>query len=81
MSKSRRAIQNFLELRKKGLEILTAKLDTINPKAVLKRGYSIALKKGKIIKNASDVKIDDMIEIMFQKGEIKSQVKEVKNDK
>jgi len=79
MSKSCRATQNFLELRRKELEILTAKLNSINPKAVLKRGYSIALKKGKIIKNASDLKIDDMIDIMFQKGEIKSQVKEVKN--
>ena len=79
MSKSSRAIQNFLELKRKELEIFSAKLHSINPKTVLKRGYSIALKKGKIIKNASDVKIDDMIDIMFQKGEIKSQVKEVKN--
>ena len=66
ISKSSRAIQNFLELKRKGLEILTAKLNSIDPKAVLKRGYSITLKKGKIIKNARDVRINDMIEIMFQ---------------
>ena len=80
MSKFYRATQYFLELRKKELESLTANLNNINPKAVLKRGYSIALKEGKIIKNANDVNIDDMIDIMFQRGEIKSQVKEVKNE-
>jgi ribosomal 50S subunit-recycling heat shock protein len=37
------------------------------------------LKKGKIIKNAGEVKIGEIIEIMFQIGEVKSQVKEVKN--
>lgn len=79
MSNSCKATQNFLKLKRKDLEILTVKLNTINPNAVLKRGYSITLKKGRIIKNASDVKIDEIIEIMFQKGEIKSQVKEVKN--
>ena len=79
MSKSSIAIQNFLEHKGNELEILTTKLNSINPKAVLKRGYSIASKRGKIIKNANDVKIDDMIDIVFQNGEIKSQVLEVKN--
>ncbi|MFH0869747.1 MAG: exodeoxyribonuclease VII large subunit [archaeon] len=79
MTKSSRAIQNSLELKRKELDIFSAKLHSINPKTVLKRGYSIVLKKGKIIKNADDVKIDDMIDIIFQKGEIKSQIKEVKN--
>lgn len=79
ISKLSRDIRIFLKLKRKELELFTSKLHSINPKEVLKRGYSIALKEGKIIKNASDVKIDDMIGIIFQKGEIKSQVKEVKN--
>lgn len=79
IQKSSKAISNFLKLKKKELEIITAKLHSINPKAVLSRGYSIATNKGKIIKTISDVKINDLIDILIQKGEIKSQVKEVKN--
>jgi len=79
--KSSRAIHNFLELKRKGLEIITAKLYSINPRAVLERGYSIAMKKGKIIKTIQGIKINDMIDIVILKGKIKSQVKEVKNDK
>ncbi len=79
ISNSYRAIQVFLEQKGNELEILAAKLNSINPKEVLKRGYSIASNRGKIIKNANDVKINDMIDIVFQNGEIKSQVLEVKN--
>lgn len=76
---SSKAISNFLKLKRKELEIITATLHSINPKAVLSRGYSIATNKGKIIKTIDDVKINDLIDIVIQKGEIKSQVKEVKN--
>ena len=76
---SSKAILNFLKLKRKELEIITATLHSINPKAVLSRGYSIATNKGKIIKTIDDVKINDLIDIVIQKGEIKSQVKEVKN--
>lgn len=76
---SSKAISNFLKLKRKELEIITATLHSVNPKAVLSRGYSIATNKGKIIKTIADVKINDLIDIVIQKGEIKSQVKEVKN--
>lgn len=81
IEKSSRAILNFLKLKGKELEIVTAKLNSINPKAVLSRGYSIATHKGKIIKTVDDVKINDLIDIIIQKGEIKSKVTEVKNGK
>jgi len=81
MLKSRRAIRHFLELKRNGFEIITTTLNSLNPKAVLERGYSIAMKKGKIIKTAQDIKINDIIDIVILKGKIKSQVKEVKNDK
>jgi len=79
--RSNRAILNSLELKRKGLEIITAKLHSLNPKAVLSRGYSITLNRGKIVKTIDDVKINDLINIMIQKGEIKSKVMEVKNGK
>ena len=80
ISRSSRAILNSLKLKKNGLEIINATFQSLNPKAVLSRGYSIATINGKIIKTTSDVKINDLINIIIQKGEIKSQIKEVKND-
>ncbi len=79
--RSNRAILNFLELKRKKLEVITVNLHSLNPKAVLSRGYSITLSRGKIVKTIDDVKINDLIDIMVQKGEIKSKVMEVKNGK
>lgn len=79
MSRSSRAISSYLKLKRGELEIINAKLHSIDPKAVLNRGYSIAMNKGKIIKTINDVKINDLINIIIQKGEIKSKVMGVKN--
>jgi len=79
--RSHKAVSNVLKLKRKGLEIASAKLHSLNPKAVLSRGYSITMKKGKIIRNVNDIKINDVIDIVIQKGEIKSKVMGVKNEK
>lgn len=76
-----KAIGNALTLKKKSLAIVLAKLTSLSPKAVLERGYSIATTNGKIIKTISDVKINDLIEILINKGKIKSKVVEVENGK
>ncbi len=76
-----KAVSNVLKLKRKGLEIVSAKLHSLNPKAVLSRGYSITMKEGKIVKTVGDVKINDVLNIVIQKGEIKSKVMEVKNGK
>ncbi|MCK4521939.1 MAG: exodeoxyribonuclease VII large subunit [Nanoarchaeota archaeon] len=79
--RSDRAILQFLKLKRHDLEILTTKLDNLNPEAVLERGYSLTMCKGKVIKSTKDVKINDLIDIILRKGEIKSKVMEVKNGK
>ena len=79
--RSHKAVSNVLKLKRKGLEIVSAKLHSLNPKAVLSRGYSITMKEGKIIKSVSNIKINDVIDIVIQKGEIKSKVMGVKNEK
>jgi exonuclease VII large subunit len=45
-------IAQNMSLKRKRLEILDSKLYTLNPKAILERGYSIVMKDNKIIKNA-----------------------------
>jgi exodeoxyribonuclease VII large subunit len=57
----------------------TARL--INPENVLKRGYTLTLKEGKIIKSAKQLNISDEIETRFADGSVQSKItKSDKND-
>ncbi len=58
----------------KSLEHLEAVLKLLNPEEVLKRGFSMTLKDGKPVKEASELKAEDVIESVFAKGKIKSRV-------
>lgn len=51
-------------------KILTA----LSPDTILKRGFSITLKDGQIIRNATDVQKDDLLETQLANGSIKSRV-------
>ena len=56
-------------------DILTTKLDALNPIQIMKRGYSQAIKDNKTITSASQVQIGDEIEINLYKGKLQCQVK------
>ena len=47
---------------------------TLSPEAVLKRGYSITSKNGKVITNSEDIQKGDLIETKLKKGTITSKV-------
>ncbi len=44
----------------------------VSPENILKRGYTLTLKEGKIIKSRDSVEVDDTIETMFYDGKIES---------
>ncbi len=68
---------NLAEIRLKTAEVA---LLSLNPEAVLKRGFSIVYKTDKkIIKESRDVKVGEKIFIKPHKGEIASLVEEVKD--
>jgi exodeoxyribonuclease VII large subunit len=50
----------------------TARL--INPENVLKRGYTITKKDGKIIKSANQLNVNEEIETRFADGNVKSRI-------
>lgn len=52
------------------------KLSALNPVNVLKRGYSVASKDGRVIKKKSDVSIGDEIRLTVTDGDIECLVKE-----
>ena len=56
-----------------------ARLDALDPKAVLARGYSIAYgPDGGVLTDSKQVKPGDEMSVKFRKGEVKTQVKESK---
>ena len=56
------------------LEIIEAKAKSLDPALLLRRGYSITTKDGKIVRNASQLKAGDIIETQFARGSIRSEV-------
>jgi exodeoxyribonuclease VII large subunit len=56
---------------------LTAKLEALNPVAILSRGYSItrALPDGRVIKDSREVSLDQDIEVMVARGRLFCRVK------
>ncbi len=46
----------------------------LNPLAVLSRGYAIAQKNGKAVKNSSELKVGDIIDVKLNKGGVTAEV-------
>ncbi len=55
-------------------------LDSLSPTSVLKRGYSYTTKDEKVIKDAGNIKKDELITSHFHRGNVISKVIEVNND-
>ncbi len=66
------------ELKTTHLE-LSSKLVTLDPKAVLSRGYSISrfISDQRVITNSRDVKKNDQIEIILSKGQLITKVEKI----
>ena len=60
------------------LELMEQKLHAASPERLLKKGYSITLKDGKAVTDASTLKPGDRVVTRMAVGEIESEVKEVK---
>lgn len=56
------------------LDKLDSELKLIDPAAILRRGYSITLKNGALLKSAGDVQTGDRIETILRDGKIASSV-------
>ena len=70
--------KNFQEVRSTYIE-LNSKLQTLNPKAVLKRGYSISrfVTDKRVIRNSIETKKNDKIEIVLSKGRLITRVEKI----
>lgn len=75
--KVKKLIKNIIFLKENELDRKIEKIEILNPIKVLKRGYTITRKSGKIVKSVEDIEIKDLVEIVFKNGKVKSEVKEI----
>ena len=64
--------RQFLSVKKHRLELLQQRLNDALPEKQLARGYSITLKNGKTVKDASILKDGDKLTTMFYQGQVES---------
>lgn len=65
---------NRLDKEKIKLENIETKLNLLNPENILKKGYSVTLVEGKIVKSIASVKKGSIIDTKLSDGIIKSEV-------
>ena len=71
-------VKQFLNENKQSLKELETKLNLLKPENVLKRGYSLTVKDGRIIKSVDDVDEGDKISTRFFDGTVISNVEKKK---
>ena len=69
------ASRQFLSVKKHRLELLQQRLNDALPEKQLARGYSITLKDGRALKDASALKEGDMVTTLLHHGKVESVVK------
>jgi exodeoxyribonuclease VII large subunit len=61
------------------LTALAARLQALNPEAVLERGYAIAMdRSGRIVRDASSLSLGDVLAVRLARGEVEGEVKAVR---
>ena len=67
--------QQYLSVRRHRLELLQQRLNDALPEKQLARGFSIALKNGKVVKDASCLQEGDTLITLFHQGKVESIIK------
>ncbi|MEW6686643.1 MAG: exodeoxyribonuclease VII large subunit [Candidatus Edwardsbacteria bacterium] len=80
LNRLERSLTLKVNLEKQILKELKTKLAALNPLSILERGYSVCRKVPEylIVKKASQLKVDDQVEIQFSQGKAKCSVEEIK---
>ncbi len=73
----RNGLGPILKEKRRKIESLEEKLEILNPRNILKRGFSITTCKGRTIKDASFLKPRDQLYTFFYKGRARSYVEEI----
>ena len=72
--------KNYFESKKQKYEIIFERLLNFSPLSTLKRGYAIIRNNSyKVIRKANEVKLNEKIEVILEKGKLKVEVLEKEN--
>ncbi|MFV0537531.1 MAG: exodeoxyribonuclease VII large subunit [Dysgonomonas sp.] len=67
--------EQLLKEEKNKLEITEKHLELMSPNNILKKGYTLTMKDGKVVKLSKDLKVGDSITTVFSDGQIDSIIK------
>lgn len=70
--------QQLLKYQKQKLDSLEKNVEILDPKNVLKRGFSITKFNGKSVKNPNDLEIGQSVETILYEGELTSKIEKIK---
>ena len=63
-----------IRTEKKNLSSIQEKLRLVDPQNILKRGYSLTMLNGKIVKSVKQLKEGDLLETRLSDGKVESTV-------
>lgn len=81
IDKLNQSFEKLITNKKNKYENLAEKLQVLSPLKTVLRGYSISMLNEEIIKDVSQVKEGNIIDIILANGKLKAKVKEVCNEK
>lgn len=73
------AAKNILEKKKNSLSLFLSRLESLSPKAILKRGYAVLKSSpdGRLIRSVNEMSRDDLIETVLIDGSATVRVKDI----
>ncbi|MFW6246349.1 MAG: exodeoxyribonuclease VII large subunit [Tangfeifania sp.] len=72
--KMKNSSRNLLEKEKKRLHLNENSVRLLDPEKVLKRGYTLSVKEGRIVKSVKQLAVDDELETRFADGSVTSKI-------
>ncbi|RMF56332.1 MAG: exodeoxyribonuclease VII large subunit [Calditrichaeota bacterium] len=66
-----------LQLKESRLETLKKQIQSMNPDAILERGYSICFKDGVVVKDVAQIHLSDQVQVKLFKGGFSAQVQQI----
>ncbi len=66
--------EKIIENKKNNLSIICANLKNLNPLGILEKGYSVVSSDKKVVKDASSLKVDTVINVRLLKGDFDAKI-------
>lgn len=76
----KKIVTRALDSKKEKIDIYTKYIELVSPQNILKKGYTLTLSKGKVIKSVKNLSENDVLTTRFADGEIDSIIKGQKNE-